>query len=198
MKTSKLSSKLNVRDYITMGILLILVFVVYTIIGTPLGMTVIGNLFVHATCSLFWGTIYMLLLTKIPKNGAPIIFGALLSVLLVMIVWLVGIFIFIGAIIAEIIWRKKDKTKFSTKTMCFTVQFTFWYLGLTLPLVFMKDIYLSAIPTYKELYSGFYNLICGPLFFAGLLATIVGTICGSFIGKLLLKKHFEKSEGNNE
>lgn len=187
------SEKMNVRDYITTAIMFVLMFIVFSAVGTPVGMSVVGNLFVFAVCAIIWGTIFLLLYTKVNKKGVVLLFGLILAALMLMNFWAVSIVIAIGAIVAEIFWRKLDRRKFSTMLLCFTIQIVFWYLAMTLPLIFLKDLYLAALPAYAELYSNVFNLIIGPMFFVGLAATIVGCLVGGFLGKLLLKKHFTKA-----
>ena len=191
--TQKNSEKLNVRDYITTAICFVLLYVVFAVIGTPVGMSVVGNLFIFAVCALLWGTIYMLLFTKVNKKGVALLFGLILAVLQLMNFWAIALVLAIGAVVSELVWRKLDRHKFSTMLICFTIQIVFWYLAQALPLIFLKDMYLAAVPAYAELYSSVYELYVGPMFFVGFLATVVGCIAGGFIGKLLLKKHFEKA-----
>ena len=57
----------------------------------------------------------------------------------------------------------------------------------------MKDMYLASVSSYAELYSTVFDMIVGPFFFVGLAATIIGCIIGAFLGKALLKKHFQKA-----
>ena len=189
----KTPERMNVRDYITTAILFVLFFLVFSFVGTPIGMTVVGNLFVFAACAVIWGTIYILLLTKVNKKGVVLLFGLIIAILQLMNFWAISVFVAIGAVIAEIIWQKSDRHKFSTMLICFTVQIVFWYLGMIIPLIFMKDMYLSAVPSYAELYGAVSDFVSGPMFFVGLLATAVGCVAGAYIGKLLLKKHFLKA-----
>ena len=189
----KNNEKMNVRDYITAAIMYVLMFLVYAGVGAPIGMTVAGSLFVFAACAVVWGTIFMLLFTKVNKKGVVLLFGLIWAAMQLMSFWGVAIVIAIGAVIAELLWDKLDRRKFSTMLLCFTVQVIFLYLGMTLPLIFMKDMYLAAVSAYADLYSTVFNMLIGPMFFVGLAATVVGCIVGAFLGKLLLKKHFEKA-----
>lgn len=107
--------------------------------------------------------------------------------------WGVALVIAVGAVIAELFWRTLDRHKFSTMLLCFTVQVVFLYLGMTIPLIFMKDMYLAAVSAYADLYSTVFDMLIGPMFFVGLAATVVGCVVGAFLGKLLLKKHFQKA-----
>lgn len=192
-RRTKNNEKMNVRDYITAAIMYVLMFLVYAGVGAPIGMTVAGSLFVFAACAVVWGTIFILLFTKVNKKGVVLLFGLIWAAMQLMSFWGVAIVIAIGAVIAELLWDKLDRRKFSTMLLCFTVQVIFLYLGMTLPLIFMKDMYLAAVSAYADLYSTVFDMLIGPMFFVGLAATVVGCIVGSFLGKLLLKKHFEKA-----
>lgn len=192
-KRTKNNEKMNVRDYITAAIMYVLMFLVYAGVGAPIGMTVAGSLFVFAACAVVWGTIFMLLFTKVNKKGVVLLFGLIWAVMQLMSFWGVAIVIAIGAVIAELLWDKLNRRKFSTMLLCFTVQVIFLYLGMTLPLIFLKDMYLAAVSAYADLYSTVFDMLIGPMFFVGLAATVVGCIVGAFLGKLLLKKHFEKA-----
>ena len=192
-RRTKNNEKMNVRDYITAAIMYVLMFLVYAGVGAPIGMTVAGSLFVFAACAVVWGTIFILLFTKVNKKGVVLLFGLIWAAMQLMSFWGVAIVIAIGAVIAELLWDKLDRRKFSTMLLCFTVQVIFLYLGMTLPLIFMKDMYLAAVSAYAVLFSTVFDMLIGPLFFVGLAATVVGCIVGAFLGKLLLKKHFEKA-----
>lgn len=192
-RRTKNNEKMNVRDYITAAIMYVLMFLVYAGVGAPIGMTVSGSLFVFAACAVVWGTIFILLFTKVNKKGVVLLFGLIWAAMQLMSFWGVAIVIAIGAVIAELLWDKLDRRKFSTMLLCFTVQVIFLYLGMTLPLIFMKDMYLAAVSAYADLYSTVFDMLIGPMFFVGLAATVVGCIVGAFLGKLLLKKHFEKA-----
>ena len=192
-RRTKNNEKMNVRDYITAAIMYVLMFLVYAGVGAPIGITVAGSLFVFAACAVVWGTIFILLFTKVNKKGVVLLFGLIWAAMQLMSFWGVAIVIAIGAVIAELLWDKLDRRKFSTMLLCFTVQVIFLYLGMTLPLIFMKDMYLAAVSAYADLYSTVFDMLIGPMFFVGLAATVVGCIVGAFLGKLLLKKHFEKA-----
>lgn len=92
VKKSKIKNteKMTVRDYITIAILLVLHFLIYTI-SMPLGMTVIGSLFTYAFTGLLLGIVYTLMCTKVNKKGAPLIFGVGLGLVQMMNFWVVGL-----------------------------------------------------------------------------------------------------------
>lgn len=119
----KKSDKMNVRDYITAAILYVLMFLVYAGVGAPIGMTVAGSLFVFAACAVVWGTIFMLLFTKVNKKGIVLLFGLIWAAMQLMSFWGVALVIAVGAVIAELFWRTLDRHKFSTMLLCFPFPF---------------------------------------------------------------------------
>ena len=189
----KLNEKLTIQDYITMALMLVLVYIVYIVIGLPIGLTIIGNLFMQAACSLVWGTLFLLLYTKVNKKWTVLIFGIILALMQLMNFWPLTVFLALGGVIGEIIWQKMDRTKFRTMTMCFTVQITSWFLGIAVPLMLIVDLNKYFAESYVKIYVELKELFTGTFFIIGLVAVIGCSITGSLIGKQLLKKHFLKA-----
>jgi len=186
-------NKLSVRDYITMALILVLGYVVRSVIGIPMSLSIAGNLFIDAVSALLLGTIFMLFYAKVNKMWAKMIFGIVLALIQAMSFWPSSVFLALGGIIAEIIWQKAGKEKFSTLVVCFTVQITAWYLGNYVPLILFTGAMSTLSEQYVEMYTAVRDFAAGPMFFIGLAAVIVGCVIGAFIGKLLLKKHFVKA-----
>ena len=81
----------------------------------------------------------------------------------------------------------------STMLICYTILMVGWYVGAFAPLILLKDMYIASLPTMAEFNTQVFNLVAGPLFFVALAETAVGGIAGSFLGKAILKKHFQKA-----
>jgi energy-coupling factor transport system substrate-specific component len=192
-KKTKNPNNLTIRDYITTAIVLVLGFMVYAAIGFPLGMTIVGSFFIHAACSLVWGTIFLILYTRVNKKWIVLILGMVLALVQLMNAWPTTIFMAVGAVIAEVVWQKMDRKKFRTMMICFVIQITFWYLGNYIPLMLATDISKYMSSNYVEMYTSIQELVKGPLFYAGLAAVIGCSIAGAYIGKYFLKKHFKKA-----
>ncbi len=185
--------KINVRDIITLAITFVLMFLIYVLVGVPLSASVYGHLFILSICALLWGCMFLFLYTRISKNGICLIFGILLALVNLINFWGTSVMIAVGGIVAEIIWRKLDKTKFSTMLICFAVQVFAWFVGMVLPLIIMTDIYVNTFVGYEEVYRGMADMIMGPMLAVYGGATIVGCVAGGFIGKAILRKHFIKA-----
>ena len=189
----KQTEKLNVRDFVTIAILTVVELAVYFVIGMPLGSTQLSWIFCLGIQALPLVIVFMLMYTKVNKKGTVLISGLLLSALLLMSLWMVSLCVAAAAIIGEIIWEKCDRKKFSTMLICYTILMVGWYVGAFAPLILLKDMYIASLPTMAEFNTQVFNLVAGPLFFVALAETAVGGIAGSFLGKAILKKHFQKA-----
>ncbi len=184
--------KLVAKDFITIAIVVVLHFVLFTLL-TPLGMIPVGSIFIYAAGALMWGSLFVLLCSKVNKKGAVFAYGALIGLIQIMNFWITGAIIIAGALIAEILWNVMGRKKFTSMTVAFTVLVTSLLLGMAIPLIFLYEQSMSALSAYAELYQAVYELIKGPLLFVAFAATVVCSIAGMFIGKKLMKKHFEKA-----
>lgn len=191
-KKIKNPEALTVRDFVTIAIIFVIYFVIFCL-SAPIGMTVVGAFFTYPMCSLFWGTVYLLMCEKVNKNGAPLIFGLAVASIQLMNFWMSALIIAIGAVISEILWRKLDKSKISTIGACFTILVLSGHLGTLIPLYLLRDSFFEAIPNYAEFYTKIYEFSQGYMLYIGLVAAVIAPAIGIFIGKLILKKHFEKA-----
>lgn len=186
--------KLSVRDYITMALILVLVYIIYAAVGMPMGLTVAGIVFMHAACSLLWGTIFLLLYTRVNKKWTVLIFGIILGLIQVMNFWPTSVSLALGGVAGEILWQKTDRKKFKTMVACFTIQIASWYIGIYAPLIIFFDLSKKILAeSYVEMYTEAKTFTSGPMFFIGLGVTIICSVAGAFLGKILLKKHFRKA-----
>ncbi len=135
----------------------------------------------------------MFLYTRINKKGLCLTLGILLSLINIINFWGTSVMIALGAVIAEVLWRKLDRNKFSTMLICFTTQIFAWFLGMLLPLTLMTQIYINNFQGYEEVYRGMADMIMGPMMLVYIATTIVGCVLGALVGKQILKKHFVKA-----
>jgi energy-coupling factor transport system substrate-specific component len=184
---------LSIKDYITIAIMVVLIYIIYAVVGTPIGMTLIGYIFVQGICSIPLGIIMMLLYTKVNKKGVIFVTGLFIALIMLTAFWGTSICILIGAIIGEVIWRKFDKTRFSTLVIVYVIQMVGWYMGSVLPLIVLREVFISSMSGYSEFLTGVSKLVAGPMFFAGLMGAIIGPVMGALLGKRSLKKHFYKA-----
>lgn len=193
MNTDKKNpNRLNVRDIITMAVSYVLIFAIY-FLGSPIGFNPNTYIFIWAICSILWGTIFLLMYTKVNKNNVPLIFGIAVGLFMLSYHWIVSAAIILGGIIAEIIWRKFDKKSVKTMGIVFTVQILFWQIGATLPIMFMLDKIKNKSPEYGELFNSVNQATTPLMEILALALVVVCCAIGVWIGKKILRKHFEKA-----
>ncbi len=188
----KNSAKIGVRDIVTIAICYVLIFVVF-FIGGSIGFYPKAYIFSWALCSIFWGTIFLLMYTKVNKKGVPITFSIVLSLVMFNYHWILPLCIMIGGIISEIIWQKMDRKSTKTMGIVFTIQISSWQIAATLPLFFILDNFKAKNPDYAELFDSIVSVISPTLEIISIILTIICCFIGILIGKKVLKKHFEKA-----
>ena len=188
----KLNKTKQTNDYITLGIIIVLHFVIFTA-SSIIGMTAIGNIFVYPACSLLWGILFVLLAKKAKNKIVIFLYPFILALIQFMNFWLTGVIGIFGALATYLLYKTLDSEKFSTLTIAYTAMIVFMYLGATIPVIYFKDVFFEIMPAYAELYSKVYDILIGYMFYVGLFSSIICAIIGSFIGKKALHKHFEKS-----
>ncbi|MCR4704180.1 MAG: MptD family putative ECF transporter S component [Saccharofermentans sp.] len=197
MSTETASNKLKVKDFITVGIFTAILFVVEFACG------MLGYIHPFIVASyvvmipLVGAIPMMLFYTKVQKFGMITI----MSVLIAIIMFVTGMG-FLGApliiaagLIADFI-AKSGKYKSFKKTMISYGVFSLWICANYFPVVITAESYR------QDLVDGGYSAeYCNNLFLAInyktigvllILCFVFGCI-GAFIGKAVVKKHFEKA-----
>jgi energy-coupling factor transport system substrate-specific component len=186
-------TKLNVRDFITIGVISAIAVVLFFVIGTLMGTTPIGWLFMHSVLAIPFGVLYMLLYTKVPKKGV-VLLGSLMIVLLqLMNNWLIPAIMLGFFVINELIWSQGSQKKFSKMVTAFTIFMTGWAIASFSPILLLKDTYIAQFGDRAAYFEEAYNALAGPIGIGVLAGVIIASIAGAFLGRAILKKHFEKA-----
>jgi energy-coupling factor transport system substrate-specific component len=189
------SNKLSVKDLVTIGIFAVVYFVVMFGVGM-MGMVPILFLIYPTVLGVVTGTIIMLFMAKVQKPWAIFILGMLSPLLMFsmghMYILLVHSIIIMG--IAEFIRKAGDYNSFKHNMFSFAV-FNTWVCGSIMQVLLAKDRYLgmSASMMGEEFAGGMEKLVTYPNMALVYLGAILGGVIGAYIGKALLKKHFEKA-----
>ena len=124
------SGKLVGKDYITIAVFGLLMFLVFFAFSMVLGMNANAFWFTHAAGSLVAGIVWMYVAAKVPKRGAFAVMAVLVAVvaLLLGMVWTGPAGIVVGGLAAEAIAGAGDKrtatrsiVAFAAFTLCFWV-----------------------------------------------------------------------------
>lgn len=161
-------------------------------------MTPITFPFMPMVVALFTGTVFMLYVAKIPKRGAIIILGIIAGILLLItgMFWMMSAFFIVLGIIADFICAS-GQFKFFKKNMAAYCLFALSPMGAYVPMAVMPAQFAEFMNKKGDIssFAGVIDAIGAqwwviPLM---LLGTVLCALAGGYIGKKLLKKHFEKA-----
>ncbi|MDO5707201.1 MAG: MptD family putative ECF transporter S component [Andreesenia angusta] len=190
-----MKENMQIKDYITIGVILAIYFIGFNLI---LGMLVSISpklLFIgQGIASLILAPLYMLLVAKVQKKWAILIFGAtMVTITLVMTggAWPIA-FGYLGIIIAEFISHSGDYKNFIKNNIGY-VFFSYWSIGMALMYYFMGKELLSKAGMPSEYIDEFMVNITSQNLIIGIIIIAVLAFIGGFIGKAMLKKHFKRA-----
>lgn len=185
------------RDYISIGVFSLIYFVVAFVIGGLAQMTPITFPFMPMIVALFAGSIFMLYIAKIPKRGSLSILGILAGLLLLItgMFWMMSVFFVIFGLIADFICSTGNFKSFRKNLFAYCV-FAISPMGAYIPMVILPAQFDEFMRRKGDVSSfvGIIHVIRANWWIIPLmiLGTVVCAVIGGFIGKKMLKKHFEK------
>ena len=196
--TNRGNNSLQTKDYISIGVFSLIYFVIAFGIGGIAQMTPVTFPLMPMIVALFAGSIFMLYTAKIPKRGAVSILGILAGILLFItgMFWMMSAFFVVFGFIADYIITSGKFKSFKRNLTAYCI-FAIAPMGAYIPMVVMP-VQFDKFMQRKGNFSSFAGVIKSIGFnWWAIPAMILGTvICGAiggFIGKKLLRKHFEKA-----
>ena len=196
--TNRGNNSLQTKDYISIGVFSLIYFVIAFGIGGIAQMTPVTFPLMPMIVALFAGSIFMLYTAKIPKKGAVSILGILAGILLFItgMFWMMSAFFILLGFIADYIISSGDFKSFRRNLTAYCI-FALAPMGAYIPMVIMP-VQFDKFMQRKGNFSSFAGVIKSIGFNwwaipAMILGTIICGAIGGFIGKKLLRKHFEKA-----
>jgi len=188
-------SKLEIKDLITVGIFGVLYFVIFYAVGMTQLIPVMYALS-PLIISLVGGIPFVLFITRVEKFGMVSLMGIIVSILLFVMgmSYLAIITGIVFPIIADCIIKLGNYKDFN-KIALGTGVFSLWCFGGFMPLWVMRDSYFSMLSQYygAEYAASVAALVPEWSFIPFFIAIIIGGIIGAYIGRAMLKKHFERA-----
>lgn len=186
------------RDFITIGIFAALSILIFVIVGSIAGLTLIGTIANIPIVSLFTALPYLLLAAKVRKRGAFLIMGTINVLPGLMVGNIIGVALCVaGWAVAELIasaWRYRN---FSILTAAYVTGTALQCAGFTLPIYYATAEYLNArkdmLQLNDQVIAQFHSMVSWPVY-AGMIAlTVVLSFIGAVMSKYLMRKHFMKA-----
>ncbi|MGX7071113.1 MptD family putative ECF transporter S component [Gemella bergeri] len=191
------SKKLNVKDFINVGIFAALIFVVEFAAGM--------SGFIHpfivaayvAIIPLLSAIPMMLFYTKVEKFGMITMMATLLAIIMYFtgMGWMGAPMILAVGVISDLI-EKSGNYKNSKKTIISFGVFSMWCSANFLPVVFTADSYRENLQSgnfSSEYVDGLFTYINTTTLIPLIVLSFIFGVIGAIIGKKVVKKHFEKA-----
>lgn len=187
--------KLKVKDLVSIGVFGVIYFALMFGIGM-MGMIPILFLIYPTVLGIIAGTVVMLFMTKVQKPWALFIFGMISPLVMFAAghTYVVVVLSLIVMIIAELIRKIGNYNSFKYNMLSYAV-FCTWICSSLMQMLLAKEKYIemSVGMMGQEYADAIENLITYPHMALVALGAFIGGIIGAYIGKALLKKHFEKA-----
>lgn len=191
-------NKLTVKDLVNIGVFSALYMIVSFILMMPMAIAPLLWLLWPAITGIFVGTIYILLMAKVPKKGAALLLGVITAIIYFGIgecTWTILLSFVVAGIVTEIIrgvlgYRNQTSIILSCGTL------TIGFIGSPLPMWLFQKSYMESIISMgmDPAYVNELQRLISPLSFIGFaLIAFLGGVIGAFIGSKMLRKHFEKA-----
>ncbi|EFH93719.1 TPA: MptD family putative ECF transporter S component [Streptococcus agalactiae] len=189
------NKKLKVKDLVSIGVFGVIYFALMFGIGM-MGMIPILFLIYPTVLGIIAGTVVMLFMSKVQKPWALFIFGMISPLVMFAAghTYVVAVLSLIVMIIAELIRKIGNYNSFKYNMLSYAV-FSTWICSSMMQMLLAKEKYIemSVGMMGQEYADALENLITYPHMALVALGAFLGGIIGAYIGKALLKKHFEKA-----
>ncbi|WP_315524723.1 MptD family putative ECF transporter S component [Pseudoramibacter alactolyticus] len=194
MSKQETRNRLNGRDLINIGIYAAIYFVIVMALAMT-GLIPIFLILLSSMIGIIGGIPFMLFLTKVKKPGMILIMSLIMGILMFVtgMTWMPIPFSIVTGIIAELVYRNGGYKNMRSAILT-TGLFPLWACGNYLPLFLQKAQYFADRARFGQDYiDAVAKLTPNWMFFVLLIATFACGVIGGFIGKALLKKHFERA-----
>ena len=190
------TEKLRIKDLVTIGVFTVIYFVLFFVAGM-VGIIPILYLAYPTLAGIITGIVAMLFMAKVQKPWGLFLLGLICSLIVIAMgnTYIIVIHAVISMVIAELLRKKGEYRSFKYNMLSFAI-FNTWICGFLMQILLAKDKVIELAETRGMGHDYIMKLISLLNFRSMILVyigAIVGGILGAYIGKVFLKKHFEKA-----
>ncbi len=190
------TEKLRIKDLVTIGVFTVIYFVLFFVAGM-VGIIPILYLAYPTLAGIITGIVVMLFMAKVQKPWGLFLLGLICSLIVIAMgnTYIIVIHAVISMVIAELLRKKGEYRSFKYNMLSFAI-FNTWICGFLMQILLAKDKVIELAETRGMGHDYIMKLITLLNFRSMILVyigAIVGGILGAYIGKVFLKKHFEKA-----
>ncbi len=191
-----MTEKLKIKDFVTIGIF----FVIYFVLTISLGMIGVMPILVLPypfILGVLAGTVIMLFMAKVPKPWALFIFGMIAPLIMVAVghTFVLPLVAFIFVALAEFFFRKGGFKSFKYNAISYGF-FSCWITGSIIQMLLVREQY-EAYHVKTGMDAAYFDVLAKYVTWGSMILIIIGAfiggIIGAYLGKAMLKKHFEKA-----
>lgn len=189
-----MDKKLKVKDLVSIGVFAVIYFAVMFGVGM-IGMVPVLFLVYPTLLGIVTGTIIMLFMAKVQKPWGLFILGMLSPFIMFAMghTYVLAVHALIVMFIAEMIRRAGNYNSFKYNMFAFAI-FNTWICGALMQMLLAKEKYIElSMMMGKDYVAALEKLITYPHMALVYVGAVIGGVVGAYIGKALLKKHFEKA-----
>ena len=195
MSKQKSRNRLNGKDFINIGIYT----AIYFVISIALAMTGLIPIFLILLSSMIGivgGIPFMLFLTKVDKFGMVSIMGVILAVFwyLMGYTYIPTITYILAGVLSDLVFSFGKYKSFKFDVIGYWI-FSCGMIGCAAPMWLMTATYMEQVRVAMgdEYVAGIAKYMPSWMGFAGIGIILVSSIIGAFLGRKMLKKHFERA-----
>lgn len=149
-----------------------------------------------AILMILCGPIYMLMMSKAPRQGAALLYGGIQALYYCLIgQFMIGVVFLLGAVISECVLLNSGYRKPLRIVVAYLVYAAVYPIATYLPYLILADQYtaqLSAAGLPKASIDSMMGIYASPVMISlAALSSCIFAALGGFIGYKLLKKHFK-------
>ncbi len=189
------SNKLNAKDLINVGIYTAIYLVVFFVIGMLNAIPVLYPL-TYFIAPVVTGIPFMLFLTKVDKFGMVSIMGVILAVFwyLMGYTYIPTITYILAGVLSDLVFSFGKYKSFKFDVIGYWI-FSCGMIGCAAPMWLMTATYMEQVRVAMgdEYVAGLSKYMPSWMGFAGIGIILVSSIIGAFLGRKMLKKHFERA-----
>ena len=194
-----MKQKLNAKDFILIGVLTALMWIICMIISTIMSVAgPVTNVFYPSVVAIPNSIVMMLLLAKVPKKGVFTICAAIQAILFMLVgtFWVMPVILVVGGVIADFLILGSRTITIRSMITAYSIFSGIFSFGYICPFIFLQDAYVDMMlknGIAQEFIDSLLNLTSGFMPVVIVAAGLVGGLLGGYIGSKALRKHFIKA-----
>lgn len=143
-----MKQKLNAKDFILIGVLTALMWIICMIISTIMSVAgPVTNVFYPAVVAIPNGIVMMLLLAKVPKKGVFTICSAIQAILFLLVgaFWFIPIGLVVGGVICDFLVMGRKEITMKSMTVAYALFSAIFAFSAICPIKFLQSAFVGAM-----------------------------------------------------